>query len=150
MRIGFAGLGVPGRPLARQRPVAGHARQPHRIEPASSELADAGGVPVNGPAEAAAGAEAVTGRCASSKVLALHGERMVRGAFEPGFRLRRHRKDLSLEVDAARALDVALPSTVAVPRMMNAAVAHGDGDRGVVCDHSALIRTMEALGAPSG
>lgn len=85
--------------------------------------------------------EALMGGFASSKILEVHGERMIRRTFDPGFRIRLHRKDLTLAVDAAKALDVALPNTAATQQLMNAAVARGDGDR----DHSALIRTIEAL-----
>jgi 2-hydroxy-3-oxopropionate reductase len=85
--------------------------------------------------------EALMGGFASSRILELHGERMVKRTFDPGFRIRLHRKDLSLAIDAARALDVALPNTAVTAQLMNAAVARGDGDK----DHSALIRTLEAM-----
>jgi 2-hydroxy-3-oxopropionate reductase len=65
----------------------------------------------------------------------------VKRAFDPGFRIRLHRKDLGLAVDSARALDLALPNAAIVEQLMNAAIARGDGDR----DHSALILTLEAL-----
>ncbi|WP_172123659.1 MULTISPECIES: 2-hydroxy-3-oxopropionate reductase [unclassified Devosia] len=85
--------------------------------------------------------EALMGGFAASRVLELHGERMIKQTFDPGFRIRLHRKDLALAVDAARALDLALPNAAATQQLMNAAVARGDGDK----DHSALIRTLEAL-----
>ena len=66
---------------------------------------------------------------------------MVKRTFDPGFRIRLHRKDMSLAVDSARALDLALPNAAMVEQLMNAAIARGDGDR----DHSALILTLEAL-----
>jgi 2-hydroxy-3-oxopropionate reductase len=81
------------------------------------------------------------GGFAASRVLELHGERMVKRTFDPGFRIRLHRKDLSLAVEAAKALDIALPNASATQQLMNAAVARGDGEK----DHSALIRTLEAL-----
>ncbi|PKA43586.1 2-hydroxy-3-oxopropionate reductase [Rhizobium sullae] len=84
---------------------------------------------------------ALMGGFASSRILEVHGERMVNETFEPGFRIRLHRKDLTLAIDAARALDLALPNTAATQQLMNAAVANGDGER----DHSALIRTLELL-----
>jgi 2-hydroxy-3-oxopropionate reductase len=89
--------------------------------------------------------EALMGGFAASRVLELHGERMIKQTFDPGFRIRLHRKDLALAVDAARALDLALPNAAATQQMMNAAVARGDGDK----DHSALIRTLEALAGGS-
>ena len=85
--------------------------------------------------------EALMGGFAQSRILELHGERMIKRTFDPGFRIRLHRKDLSLAVDAARALDISLPNAAATQQLMNAAVARGDGDK----DQSALIQTLEAL-----
>lgn len=68
---------------------------------------------------------------------------MINETFQPGFRMRLHRKDMGLAVDAARALDIALPNTALVQQLMNAAVGRGDGD----LDHSALIRTLDRLSA---
>jgi 2-hydroxy-3-oxopropionate reductase len=84
---------------------------------------------------------ALMGGFASSRILEVHGERMVKETFDPGFRIRLHRKDMTLAVDAARALDLCLPNTAATQQLMNAAIANGDGER----DHSALIRTLELL-----
>lgn len=85
--------------------------------------------------------EALAGGFANSRILEVHGERMVKRSFDPGFRIRLHRKDMGLAVASARALDVALPSSALVEQLMNAAVARGDGDR----DHAGLIMTLEAL-----
>ena len=85
--------------------------------------------------------EALLGGLAGSKILEIHGERMIKRTFDPGFRIRLHRTDLTLAIDAARALDIALPNTASTQQLMNAAIARGDGDR----DHSALIRTLEAM-----
>ncbi len=85
--------------------------------------------------------EALMGGFASSRILELHAERMVKRTFDPGFRIRLHRKDLALALDSARALNLALPNTAATQQLMNAAIARGDGE----LDHSALIRTIEAL-----
>jgi 2-hydroxy-3-oxopropionate reductase len=84
---------------------------------------------------------ALMGGFAASRILEVHGERMVKETFEPGFRIRLHRKDMTLAVDAARALDLSLPNTAATQQLMNAAIANGDGER----DHSALIRTLDLL-----
>src|SRR5690606_17542847 len=54
---------------------------------------------------------ALLGGLAASKILEVHGQRMIDGSFDPGFRIRLHRKDLTLAVDAAKALDLALPNT---------------------------------------
>ncbi|TDO35234.1 2-hydroxy-3-oxopropionate reductase [Kribbella sp. VKM Ac-2527] len=82
--------------------------------------------------------EALMGGFASSRILELHGERMINQTFEPGFRIRLHRKDLGLAVQAAAELDLALPNTAATQQLMNAAIADGDGD----LDHSVLYRTL--------
>jgi 2-hydroxy-3-oxopropionate reductase len=84
---------------------------------------------------------ALMGGFAASRILEVHAERMINETFAPGFRIRLHRKDLSLAVEAAKSLDLALPNTAATQQLMNAAVARGDGD----LDHSGLIRTIKAL-----
>jgi len=89
--------------------------------------------------------DALMGGFASSRILELHGERMVKRSFEPGFRIRLHRKDLALALDAAKALELALPNTAATAQLMNAALALGDGDK----DHAGLIRTLETLAGTS-
>ena len=89
--------------------------------------------------------EALMGGFAASRVLEVHGERMNNGNFEPGFRLRLHRKDLALALDAARSLDLALPNTASTAQLMSAAIAQGDADR----DHSSLIRTLNVLSSSS-
>lgn len=85
--------------------------------------------------------EALLGGFAGSRILELHGERMIEGKFDPGFRIRLHRKDMRLAMDSAQALDLALPATACVQQMMNAAVGAGDGE----LDHSALIKTLARM-----
>lgn len=85
--------------------------------------------------------EALMGGFASSRILEVHGERMNKRTFDPGFRIRLHRKDLALALDAAKSLELALPNTAATAQLMNAALALGDGDK----DHSGLICTLESL-----
>jgi len=85
--------------------------------------------------------QALMGGLATSRILELHGERMINRTFEPGFRIRLHRKDLTLAVDAAKALDLMLPNTATTQQLMNAAIAMGVGEK----DHSGLILTLEAL-----
>ncbi|MCJ7873294.1 2-hydroxy-3-oxopropionate reductase [Phaeobacter sp. J2-8] len=84
---------------------------------------------------------ALLGGFADSTILQVHGERMINQTFDPGFRIRLHRKDMTLAVEAAKALDLMLPNTANVQGMMNAAVGRGDGD----LDHSGMIRTLHAL-----
>jgi 2-hydroxy-3-oxopropionate reductase len=85
--------------------------------------------------------QALLGGFASSRILEVHGERMINGTFDPGFRIRLHRKDLKLAIEAGQALDLALPNSAATHQLMSAAVGRGDGD----LDHAGLIRTLKAL-----
>jgi len=85
--------------------------------------------------------DALMGGFAQSRILEVHGQRMIDGAFDPGFTLRLHRKDLNVAMEAARSLEVALPNTASTVQLMNAALARGDGSR----DHSALFRTLAGL-----
>lgn len=85
--------------------------------------------------------QALMGGFASSRILEVHGERMIDRTFDPGFRIRLHRKDLSIAIGTAKDLDLALPNTAATQQLMNAAISNGDGDK----DHSALIKTLERL-----
>ncbi len=85
---------------------------------------------------------AISGGFASSRVLELHGERMIKGNFDPGFRIRLHQKDLNLALSAARALNLSLPNTAVAQQMMSSCAAHGGGE----LDHSALVLAIEGLG----
>ncbi len=85
---------------------------------------------------------AISGGFASSRILELHGERMIKGAFTPGFRIRLHQKDLNLALSSARALNLSLPNTAIAQQMMSSCAAHGEGE----LDHSALVRAIERLG----
>jgi 2-hydroxy-3-oxopropionate reductase len=85
--------------------------------------------------------EALLGGFASSRVLEVYGERMLRRAFDPGFRIELHRKDLDLALAGARALGLSLPNTAACRELLNACVARG----GAGWDHAALVRPLEWL-----
>ena len=89
--------------------------------------------------------DALMGGFAASRIHEVHGERMNNRTFDPGFRIRLHRKDLALALDAAKSLDLALPNTASTAQLMSAAMAQGNGDK----DHSGLIRTLEALSSAS-
>lgn len=82
--------------------------------------------------------KALLGGFAASRVLEVHGERMITEAFEPGFRMRLHHKDLSLALESARLLELMLPNTAMVHQLMNGALEKGLGDK----DHSALIKAL--------
>jgi 2-hydroxy-3-oxopropionate reductase len=78
---------------------------------------------------------------AASRVLEVHGERMIKRTFAPGFRIELHQKDLNLALDGARALGVALPNTASTQQLFNSCVANGGGKE----DHSALVRALERM-----
>lgn len=82
--------------------------------------------------------EALSGGFASSRILELHGQRMVDRSFDPGFRLRLHRKDLGLALAAAEQNGSALPGTTVVAAQMDDAIARDWGN----LDHSALFRLV--------
>jgi len=85
--------------------------------------------------------EALMGGFASSKILEVHGERMIKRTFDPGFRIELHQKDLNLALSSARALGVSLPNTATTQELFNACAARG----GSGWDHSALVRALEWL-----
>lgn len=85
--------------------------------------------------------QALMGGFASSKILEVHGERMVNRTFDPGFRIELHQKDLNLALSSARALGVALPNTAMAQELFNSCVAHG----GKAWDHSAMVRALEKM-----
>ena len=84
---------------------------------------------------------ALMGGFASSRILEVHAERMLKGTFDPGFRIRLHQKDLSLALSAARELGLSLPNTAIAQQMFSSCVAHGGAD----LDHSALVLAIEGL-----
>jgi 2-hydroxy-3-oxopropionate reductase len=84
---------------------------------------------------------ALMGGFAGSKVLEVHGERMVKRTFEPGFRIELHQKDLNLALASARQLGVSLPNTATAQELFNSCAAHG----GKAWDHSAMVRALEQL-----
>ena len=85
--------------------------------------------------------QALMGGFASSKILEVHGERMVKRTFDPGFRIELHQKDLNLALNSARALGVALPNTATAQELFNSCSAHG----GKAWDHSAMVKALEKL-----
>lgn len=84
---------------------------------------------------------ALMGGLASSKILEVHGERMYKRTFDPGFRIELHQKDLNLALQGAKSLGVALPNTATAQELFNTCVANG----GAGWDHSALVRALEIM-----
>jgi 2-hydroxy-3-oxopropionate reductase len=85
--------------------------------------------------------QALMGGFAASRILEVHGERMIKRTFNPGFRIQLHQKDLSLALAGARALGVALPGTANAAQLMQACAANGMAE----LDHSALVRALELM-----
>ena len=85
--------------------------------------------------------QALMGGLATSRILELHGERMIKRTFDPGFRIELHQKDLGLALSNARALGVSLPNTANAQELFNACAAHG----GAKWDHSAIVRALEIM-----
>ncbi len=85
--------------------------------------------------------QALMGGFAASRILEVHGERMIKRTFAPGFRIGLHQKDLNLALQGARALGVALPQTASAAQLMQVCSANGMQD----LDHSALVRSLEIM-----
>jgi 2-hydroxy-3-oxopropionate reductase len=85
--------------------------------------------------------QALMGGFAASRILEVHGERMVKRTFNPGFRIELHQKDLNLALQGAKALGVALPNTATTQELFNVCSANGMG----TLDHSALCRALEIM-----
>ena len=81
------------------------------------------------------------GGFASSRILEVHGERMIKRTFNPGFRINLHQKDLNLALSSARAMGLSLPNTATCQEFFNACAAHG----GSSWDHSAMVRALEIM-----
>jgi len=86
--------------------------------------------------------QALMGGFAASRILEVHGERMIKRTFNPGFRIELHQKDLSLALAGARALGLALPHTASTQQLFSACVANG----GAAWDHSGLVKALELMG----
>jgi len=87
--------------------------------------------------------EALMGGFAASRVLEVHGERMIKRTFNPGFRIELHQKDLALALAGARSLGMALPNTANAQQLFSACVARGHA----ASDHSAMVTAIETLAA---
>jgi 2-hydroxy-3-oxopropionate reductase len=85
--------------------------------------------------------EALMGGFAGSKILEVHGKRMLDGDYKPGFKTRLHQKDLRIVMDSAHALGLGLPGTALVAQQLNALMGAGDGE----LDSSAIVRALERL-----
>ncbi|MGC8712042.1 MAG: 2-hydroxy-3-oxopropionate reductase [Leptodesmis sp.] len=84
---------------------------------------------------------ALLGGFAQSRVLEVHGQRMLDHSFQPGFTLELHRKDMNIVLQTAKELNLPLLGTAQVTELMNAMLAQGKGN----LDNSALITLYELL-----
>jgi 2-hydroxy-3-oxopropionate reductase len=87
--------------------------------------------------------QALMGGFAASRILEVHGERMIKRTFNPGFRIALHQKDLNLALAGAKAMGVALPQTASAAQLMQVCAANGWDQ----LDHSALVKSLEHMAA---
>jgi len=85
--------------------------------------------------------QALMGGFAASRILEVHGERMINRTFNPGFRIELHQKDLNLALQGAKALGVALPNTAMAQELFNTCAANG----GKAWDHSGMVKALELM-----
>jgi 2-hydroxy-3-oxopropionate reductase len=85
--------------------------------------------------------QALMGGFAASRILEVHGERMIKRTFNPGFRIGLHQKDLNLALQGAKSLGVALPNTANAAQLMQVCAAQGWDQ----LDHSALVKALEVM-----
>ena len=84
--------------------------------------------------------QALMGGLATSRILELHGQRMIERTFNPGFRIELHQKDLNLALDGARSLGMSLPNTETAQALFTACAEMG----GKAWDHSGMVKALEA------
>jgi 2-hydroxy-3-oxopropionate reductase len=85
--------------------------------------------------------QALLGGYAGSRLLEVHGQRMIEHAFDPGFFVKLHDKDLHIVLDMARSLSVSVPVSALAAQHFNALIADGDGE----LDNSAMLKVYERL-----
>jgi len=85
--------------------------------------------------------QALMGGFAASRILEVHGERMIKRTFDPGFRIELHQKDLNLALQGAKSMGVSLPNTATAQELFNSCVANG----GAKSDHSAMVKALERM-----
>ena len=84
---------------------------------------------------------AIMGGYAQSRVLELHGRRMLKRNFQPGGKITSHRKDINIVLTVAREMGICLPGTSMLSQLFNAVVAHDGAD----WDHSAIVTALESM-----
>jgi 2-hydroxy-3-oxopropionate reductase len=84
---------------------------------------------------------AIMGGYAQSRVLELHGQRMLGRNFQPGGKIKSHRKDIEIVLSVAKEMGICLPGTAMISQLFNAVVAHDGAD----LDHSAILTVLESM-----
>jgi 2-hydroxy-3-oxopropionate reductase len=85
--------------------------------------------------------QALLGGFAASRVLEVHGERMLTGNYKPGFRAKLYQKDMRLANETAAANGVSMPANAVVAQLLNALIASGGGE----LDYAALGTVLFGL-----
>ena len=83
--------------------------------------------------------QALLGGFAGSKILEVHGNRMLTDDYKPGFKTALHRKDMGIVLDAAQALGLMLPGAILATAHLDAVLAEGGGDE----DSSAIFKALK-------
>jgi 2-hydroxy-3-oxopropionate reductase len=89
--------------------------------------------------------EALMGGFASSKILEVHGKRMLENDFKPGFMVKLYQKDLRIVIEDAHKLGIGLPGTALMAQHLNALMGSGDGE----IDCAALVKVVERMSGKS-
>jgi 2-hydroxy-3-oxopropionate reductase len=84
---------------------------------------------------------ALMGGFAGSKILEVHGQRMLDNDFKPGFKVKLHQKDLRIVIEDAHRLGIGLPGAALVAQHLNALMGSGDGE----LDSSAIVKVIERM-----
>lgn len=85
--------------------------------------------------------EALMGGFAGSKILEVHGKRMLDNDFKPGFKVKLHQKDLRIVIEDAHKLGIGLPGAALVAQSLNALMGSGDGE----LDSAAIVKVVERM-----
>lgn len=85
--------------------------------------------------------QALLGGFAGSRILEVHGQRMLDHNYTPGFKAKLHQKDMRIVQDCAAELGIALPATALVSQYINALVGAGLGEQ----DSAAMVSLFEQL-----
>jgi 2-hydroxy-3-oxopropionate reductase len=89
---------------------------------------------------------ALMGGFAGSKIMEVHGKRMLDNDFKPGFKVGLHQKDMRIVMETAHQLGVALPAASLVAQHLNALMGTGDTD----LDSAAIVKVVARMSGMGG